>query len=401
MWEHFSGSAFSYMTLKMWFSGIIFPFLAAMVTTFFIHPLVWKMAIKKNMTDAPDYRKLQKYPIPVMGGLAVFFGIITGAGVTSIFFDTYTLFTCIVAMTVMMYIGMLDDMVGLSPKMRLIIEILVIIFIVMMDKTNINDFHGLFGIGKLPVYISAPLCIISCTGIINAVNMIDGVNGLSSGLCVFACLCFGIVFCASYSGTMSIMAALGAGALIPFFIHNVFGKKSKMFIGDSGTMMMGVLMCIFCLRMIDNDSLVANNHPRLGVIAFCLSVLSIPVFDTLRVMTGRIMRHTSPFHADKSHLHHLFIEMGFSHLGTTVCVISLDAFNVLCWFITYCLGGDATIQFIVVVIIGLINTTGFHYSIRRMNHNRLIYRGLKRLAALSQIEDRPAFQRLRNFVDHM
>lgn len=401
MWERLFGDSFAYMDARTWILGIILPFIAAMVTSFFIHPLVWKMAMKKNMTDAPDYRKLQKSPVPVMGGLAVFFGIITGAGITSIFFNTYALFTCVVALTVMMYVGMLDDMVGLTPIMRIVIEVMVITFVVMLDQTNINHFHGLFGIGKLPVYLSAPLCLVSCVGIINAVNMIDGVNGLSSGLCIFACLCFGFVFCASYSGTMSILASLGAGALIPFFIHNVFGRKSKMFIGDSGTMMMGMMMSIFCLRMIDNTSLVAYNHPRMGVIAFCLSVLSIPVFDTLRVMTGRIIRGKSPFHPDKSHLHHLFIEIGFSHLGTTVSIITLDFINVLSWFITYAFGGSVTLQFIVVAVMGFFNTTVFHYTVRKMNRNRLPYRVLSHLAELSHVEDRPIFQFISKTVDRI
>jgi UDP-GlcNAc:undecaprenyl-phosphate GlcNAc-1-phosphate transferase len=387
------------MTPEMWLMGIILPFCAAMFTTFFIYPYVLKLALKKNMTDVPDYRKLQKRPIPVMGGLAVFFGIITGAGITSIFFNTYVLFTTIVALTVMMYVGMLDDTICLSPTLRIIIEILVISFVVLMDKSNINDLHGLFGIGKLPVFVSAPLCLVSCVGIINAINMIDGVNGLSSGLCMFACLCFGFVFCASYSGTMSIIASLSAGALIPFFFHNVFGDKTRMFIGDSGTMMLGMLMSIFCLRMIDNDSLVAANHPGMGVIAFCLSVLSVPVFDTLRVMTGRIAKHKSPFQPDKSHLHHLFISIGFSHFGTMVAVIALDFSNVLCWLISYGLHFSVTVQFIVVVVVGILNTSVFYYIVREMNHDRIFYRALVWVAQHTHAEVSPAFMKMRKLID--
>ena len=161
------GGMFEYMTLRLWVLGIILPFVSAMVITALVHPVIVKMALKKNMTDAPDYRKLQKQPVPVMGGLAVFFGVVVGAGVTSMFFNTYALFTCVVALTVMMYVGMLDDMVGLSPIVRIVLEIAVIAFVVKMDLTNINDFHGLFGIGKLPVYVSLPLCTVACVGIIN------------------------------------------------------------------------------------------------------------------------------------------------------------------------------------------------------------------------------------------
>lgn len=390
---------FEYMTPKLWLFGIILPFLIAMVITAFIHPFIVKMAISRNMVDVPDARKLQRKPIPVMGGLAVFFGIVMGAGVTSTFFNTYALFTCIITLTMMMYIGMLDDMIGLSPVLRLVLEIAMIAFIVKMDQTNINDFHGLFGIHKLPVYVSLPLCTVACCGIINSINLIDGVDGLSSGYCIFACLCFGLVFCSSYEGTMAIMASLSAGALIPFFFHNVFGQKSKMFIGDAGTLMMGMLMSIFCMRLIDNTSLVQDHHPKMGVIAFCLSVLSVPVFDTLRVMFGRIAKGISPFHPDKSHLHHLFIEIGFSHIGTTVAILCINTVNVACWLMSFLLGFGPTGQFLVVFILGSINTVGFYYTVRLMDHRRLPYRCLKWLAMKSHKETGRTFMAIRNLID--
>ena len=392
---------FEYMTPKLWLFGIVFPFVIAMVITSFIHPYIVKMAKTRNMVDVPDGRKLQREPIPVMGGLAVFFGIVMGAGATSTFFNTYALFTCIITLTMMMYIGMLDDMIGLSPVLRLVLEVAMIVFIVKMDQTNINDMHGLFGIGKLPVYISLPLCTISCCGIINSINLIDGVDGLSSGYCIFASLCFGLVFCSSYEGTMAIMASLTAGALIPFFFHNVFGQKSKMFIGDAGTLMMGMLMSIFCMRMIDNTSMVQENHPKMGVVAFCLSVLSVPVFDTLRVMIARICRGISPFQADKSHLHHLFIEIGFSHIGTTVSIITINCFNVFLWVLSFLLGFGPTGQFLVVFTFGLLNTVGFYYTVRRMNPKRLPYRILKWLAIKSHKETGRTFNAIRRTIDKL
>jgi UDP-N-acetylmuramyl pentapeptide phosphotransferase/UDP-N-acetylglucosamine-1-phosphate transferase len=389
-----------YLTWEMVISGIILPFLSAMVLTFIVHPFIVKIAKERELVDNPDARKLQKKPVPVLGGIAVFWGIVVGAGVTSIFFHSNALFTCIVAMTVMLFIGSGDDLVGLSPIVRLFLEVLVIAFIVKMDGTNMNDFHGLFGIGKLPVYYSLPLTAIAGCGIINAINMIDGVDGLSSGFCVMACLVFGVFFTLAIDGTMSVMCCLSAGALIPFFIHNVFGKTSKMFIGDGGSTMMGMLMVIFCLHIIDNDSKMAESFTNMGVIAFCLSVLSVPVFDTLRVMIGRIAKGISPFKADKSHLHHLFIEMGFSHIGTSVTVITLDFINILIWmFVYYGLEWGPTKQFAVVVIVGLINTCGIYYIVRRLNHNNIFYRGLEKVAKFSHQETWPWWLAVRRLID--
>lgn len=389
------------LSWRIWTQGIILPFVSAMVLVFLVHPFVVRIARKIQIVDRPDARKLQDRPVPVLGGVAVIWGIIVGAGITSVFFNSYALFTSVVAITVMLYVGLADDILGLSPVGRLIIEIMVIAFVVLMDQTSMNDFHGLFGIHKLPVYLSLPLVAFGGCGIINAINMIDGVDGLSSGLCIMACLAFGLFFCASYDGTMAVMCALAAGALIPFFLHNVFGHRSKMFIGDSGTLMMGMLMTIFTLHTVDNDSRVAFNFTNMGVVAFTISVLSVPIFDTLRVMSGRMMKGVSPFHADKSHLHHLFIEIGFSHVGTAMAVIFLNMLNIVCWFVSYQLGADATGQFIVVVVVGTLNTMVFYYIVRRLNHEHWPYRMLKRLAALSHIEEGAFYRGMRHLMDRI
>ena len=385
--------------LRIFCLGIIMPLISSLLLVSWIHPLVVKTALLKDIVDKPDYRKLQKTPVPVLGGVAVYWGIVIGAGITSVVFHSNVLLTSIVALTVMIYIGTMDDILGLSPALRLLMEVLVVGFVVYMDQANINDMHGLFGIHKLPLYLSLPLCTVSCVGIINAINMIDGVDGLSSGFCLMACAAFGILFILAFDGTMMVMTMLGFGAVVPFFFHNVFGKTSKMFIGDSGTLMMGMLMSIFCMHAIDNTSLVALRFPNLGVVAFCLSVLSIPVFDTLRVMTGRICKGVSPFHADRSHLHHLFIEIGFSHVGTAMMTLTLNALNILAWWITYLLGGSVTLQFIVVATIGMLNTTGVFYTVRRLNHERMSYRFLRYLARKSHFEAGKFFKTMRTFVD--
>ena len=364
---------------------VIIPFLVAFICVWLIHPAIAKMAIVRGLTDNPNARKLQKTPVPVMGGMAVFFGIIVSAGVTSIVFNSYALFTCVVTMTVMMFMGFIDDLVGIRPWIRICLEVAVIGFVVIMDLVNINDFHGLFGIGKLPVYVSLPLCAFSGVGIINAINMIDGVDGLSSGLGIFISFVFGCVFFYSHDFTMAVMAFATMGALVPFFFKHVFGHLSKMFIGDSGTMMMGIILCIFCMRTIDNTSRVSRAYPDLGVIAFCLAALSIPVFDTVRVMLLRIYHGGSPFVADKTHLHHVFIRLGFSHIGTTACIITLEFINVLSFFLSFWLGASVTVQFIIVVLTSFITTVGTYFFLSYLDKTHRTYRVIRIVSLYSQL----------------
>ena len=160
----------------------------------------------------------------------------------------------------------------------------------------------------LPGWVAVPLTVVAAVGIINAINLIDGVNGLSSGYCITACTMFGTLFYLSGDMKMTILAVVSVGALIPFFLHNVFGKTSKMFIGDGGTLVMGVVITVFVIETLRSGSACgAYVGPEVGLIPFSLAVLCIPVFDTLRVMFSRILRGTSPFRPDKTHLHHMFM----------------------------------------------------------------------------------------------
>mgnify|MGYP003515779984 FL=1 len=129
---------------KIWLCGVILPFVISALLVWLIHPLVVRIAKLKNIVDNPNARKLQKRPIPVLGGVAVFWGIVVGAGVESLFFNTYALFTCVVTMTMMLFVGIGDDILGLPAVGRLLIEFAMIVFVAIMDHTCINDFHGLF-----------------------------------------------------------------------------------------------------------------------------------------------------------------------------------------------------------------------------------------------------------------
>lgn len=132
---------------------------------------------------------------------------------------------------------------------------------------------------------------------------------------------------------MTILAVVSVGALIPFFLHNVFGKTSKMFIGDGGTLVMGTVMSVFVIAILQSGSRVAAFvDPNVGLVPFTLAVLSVPVFDTLRVMSTRMLKGSSPFRPDKTHLHHMFIDMGCSHVATTLAILGLNTAVVLCWW---------------------------------------------------------------------
>lgn len=343
-----------------------------MVHWFFFKIL--RIAKDKNLVDNPDARKLQKTPVPVLGGIAVFLGLVagtlTGEAILTVLHidDTMPVLPVMLAMVMMMYIGAMDDVLGLTAVSRLVIETVAIAGMIFASDWCIDTLHGLFGISTIPWWFAVPLTIFAGVGIINAVNMIDGVNGLSSGLCIMCCVFFGMAFVDIGDEGNAILAFSMAGALFPFLMHNVFGQTSKMFIGDAGTMVMGMLMVWFCISLLDchNEKLYMLSAPNMNMVCFTLAVLSVPVADTLRVMTMRVRHGKSPLKPDKTHLHHAFILVGISHSVTALTEISLGIMVVVLWRVAVMLGANANVQLVVVIASSALLVWGT-YALLRIN----------------------------------
>ncbi len=390
--------------MELWsLLGVLAAFVASLLVVLLIHAQVVKFALRYKVVDAPNSRKLQRKPVPVLGGVAVFFGLLVGLCVATPFMDIKPLLPMFVAMSVMLCVGVADDVAGLSPLLRFVIEIAVTVMFVFMTGISLNDFQGLWGIGAVPMWVSVPLTIVAVVGIINAINLVDGVDGLSSGYCIMACIAFGIMFFHAGSATMLLICAISVGALLPFFFHNVFGKTSKMFIGDGGSLMMGMVMSTCVVATISSGEACEKCvECGMGLVPFTLAVMCVPVFDTVRVMFMRIIRHTSPFHPDKTHLHHLFIELGFSHVGTTVCELSLNTLVIFSWWISYKLGASVDVQFYVVMAVGLLLTMGLYKFMRvQMVRNSAIFKFVQKIGAKTKMEEHKSWVALQKVVDRM
>lgn len=382
--------------------GLLSTLITALLVVMLIHPQVMKFAKRRNIVDNPDARKLQQNPVPVMGGVAVFFGLVSGLCTATLFFDVNALLPMFIAISVMLCVGVADDVSGLSPWLRFAIEIIMVLMMMFVTDISLNNLHGLWGYWDLPNWLSIPLTVVAVVGMINATNLIDGVDGLSSGFCILASLIFGVLFIKAGDTLMVLLSLLSIGSLLPFFFHNVFGMKTKMFIGDGGSLMMGVVMSSYVVTAISSGNICGGYFAEsgLGLVPFTLAVMCVPVFDTVRVMAIRIIRHTSPFHPDKTHLHHLFIELGFSHVGTTMSVLILNLIVVLLWYITYSTGASIDVQFYVVMTSGVIVTAGFYKFMRiQIVRKTAIYRFAKRIGSKTHIANKKGWLALQKLVD--
>lgn len=379
---------------------ILIPALIAFFSTCWIRPYILQVANEKNIVDNPNARKLQRVPVPLLGGLTVVFGILSGFMGGYLFGDSFDWFPVITSVIIILIVGFIDDTISLSPRVRFFIEIILVVYLIYTTGSRLNDFHGLWGLHLLSEYISVPLTVFACIGIINAINLIDGVDGYSSGYSIVSCVLFGAVFHVFGNVQMVILSAVVAASLLPFFVHNVFGVHSKMFIGDAGTLSLGIIFSVFVTTVLSGNSPAVSVQPNFGFVPFTLSVLCIPVFDTLRVMTARMFAGRSPFSPDKTHLHHLFIELGYSHIGTTVSIISMNLLVVLCWYLSYRFGFSIDFQLYVVVVSSVLMTFVFYSCVKyQIRKKSIIYRFLRRMGRFTHVERKGFWLFIQKWVD--
>lgn len=306
----------------------------------------------------------------------------------------------VLGMSIMLYVGCMDDIMGLSPKARFLIEILVILGLIYSSGISVDSLHGLWGIDDIPSVVAVPLTIFAGVGIINAINMVDGVNGLSSGLCITCSMLFGLQFFCIGDYVNAVLAFSIASSLFLFFIHNVFGNQSRMFIGDAGTMVMGVLMTWFVMCSMHDAGRGMILDYAYCPTAMVVAILSVPVADTLRVMTMRVFHGKSPFSPDKTHLHHAFVGIGVSHSITALSEILIDVTVVAIWYLSVRLGAPLHCQLYTVVLVAAILVWGtYAFLVHEQKSNSRIARWLRGFSPKTHLGSTEWWQRLTYRLD--
>ena len=340
-----------------------------MLTSALVFPFALRFALKHDIVDKPNARKLQRSPVPVFGGVVVYSGILAGGLVLLFFFRSPMLAWILFSVALMMVIGTWDDINGLPAFVRLLVEVLLVGGFIATTGIYIDNLHGLWGVYEMDPLYAIPISIFAGVGTINAINMIDGVDGYSSGYAMLACLCFAFAFHSAWTPGMVCLTLIAGGALLPFFMHNVFGARSRMFIGDGGTLMLGMLLTSLAFSALSSKvGLGPLEDQNVCIPALVIGVGCIPLFDAVRVMFVRMIHGKSPLKADKSHLHHLFIDMGFSHLGAAMFILQMNIVVLLGWWLAWYLGASMDVQLYVVVAMALTVTAGV-YSLMRWQQN--------------------------------
>ncbi|GAB4379202.1 MAG: MraY family glycosyltransferase [Salibacteraceae bacterium] len=315
--------------------ALVTAFIVALLST----PALIKVAYLKRLVDEPgEARKLHLRRIPTIGGIIIFAGTLFSFLMWYPFDSIDDLehmgralrdFQYIGAtMIILFFIGIKDDIIGTAPVKKLIGHLIAAFILVIMGDIRITSMHGLFGLGELPQWASIGLSVLTYTVVVNAINLIDGVDGLASGVGIIASTAMGIWFLMAGAIDYSVLAFALTGSLLGFIVYNF--SPAKIFMGDSGSLTIGLVLSILSIKLVEYP--VDQLPPELLGISkpvFAMATLVYPLTDTLRIFIYRIVRGGSPFAADRNHIHHRLLDLGLGHRKTVLFIYTTSIFIIM------------------------------------------------------------------------
>jgi UDP-GlcNAc:undecaprenyl-phosphate GlcNAc-1-phosphate transferase len=292
----------------------------AYLTTFFLLPLIIKLAHQNKIYDIPDERKTHNYPVSSLGGIAIFSGLILSMLLVSDF-NNYNaeLQYYIAGFFVIFILGLIDDIFILKAWKKTLGQLAVAAVLTLKGGLLVTNLHGFLGMNALTHTESVYISFFTIILLINAFNLLDGVDGLAASIGLVACLFFGVFFLINNVVPYAVLAFSIAGALLAFLMYNF--PPAKIFMGDSGSTLIGLICSMLAIKFVENPA-VQLNLSGYATPAIAFGFLLIPLMDVLRVFALRIAKGKSPLAPDRSHFHHLLQNKGLSHTEVTITLLA-------------------------------------------------------------------------------
>ncbi|MGZ3883855.1 MAG: glycosyltransferase family 4 protein [Bacteroidia bacterium] len=319
---------------------LILVFITAFTVVLYATPALIKVAILKNLIDMPsEDRKIHKRAVPTIGGIIIYAATLFSFSLWynietlheyELIYESIKEFQILIATSlVLFFVGVKDDIIGTAPVKKLFAHVVVGLILIMMGEIRITGLHGVFGVEEIPHWGSVFLSLFTYIVVVNAMNLIDGVDGLAAGVGLITSSVFGIWFVFVNDYTLASLSFSLAGALLGFLIFNF--SPAKIFMGDSGSLIIGMFIYVLSTKLIEYPVEKLDNFwVHISNPIFAIAALIYPLTDTLRIFTIRAIKGQSPFSADRNHIHHRLLDSGFSHRKTviTIYVFSLITIGV-------------------------------------------------------------------------
>lgn len=313
-----------------------FRIFAALAISFFVAyrfiPVIIDVARRKNLVDEPNHRTSHKGKVPTLGGIAIFAGFAIAVLAFNLSSDNLLSPVTVAGAMVIFFLGLKDDVLELSPLKKIYGQIIAGLIIILLGDLRFTDLHGLFGINQISYLWSVLVTLFVFIVIINSFNLVDGIDGLAAGLAIVSSVFFGEWFYQAGQTGMVVMALSLIGVLFAFLRYNLLDSKYKIFMGDTGSMLLGFILAVFTVRF--NEMNVPGSPFRNieAAPAFSFAILMVPLFDTLRLFVVRIYTKCTPFAPDRAHMHHILLKLGFNHLQSTYILMMFNiVFVLLAW----------------------------------------------------------------------
>ncbi len=333
----------------MFFLIICVFFSALLIVCFSIKKIIY-VANKCHLFDNPnEIRKVHLDNIPNLGGVAMYITIIACAAIFASYYPIPKINYIFVASIIIFTLGLTDDLVGVDPKKKFFAQFIASLTTTVIANIRFTSFYGIFGIGEIPYGLSIILTVLFIIFLINAFNLIDGINCLAGGVALLANIVFAICFWQMHQLGFMLLAVTICGVLIGFLFYNK--TPAKIFMGDTGSLSLGFVMAIFSINFIESNYAISLVHKSVfsSAAVIILGLLIIPIFDALRVFTLRILNGKSPFDADRNHIHHRLLDLNFTHLQATATLLVINILFIIIVFFFNNLGNEKLLCIIIFI----------------------------------------------------
>lgn len=333
-------------------------------------PVIINICNLKGLMVDPIKRSSHETPTPTFGGVAIFAGTLIGYMIWNFGDEGFLLHKVFLGLVVLFFLGIKDDLFALDALKKLASQVLVAVLVVVGSDLRITSFFGIFGVYELPYLVSILFTIFLFVALINSFNLIDGIDGLSGGIGMIASAGFSLWFALNQHWSLACLGFSLSASLLGFLRYN-FSTTNKIFMGDTGSLIVGYLISVLAIQFVQfnvfntNANSVYQNAPVIAIVLLC-----VPIFDTIRVFGLRIIKGKSPFNADRLHLHHLLVDNGFSHIRASFI---LYFFTLFLTSLTYFLRKYFTntqLSFTLIALFGLYLLVSYYLEIRRLKNHK-------------------------------
>ncbi len=303
--------------------NIFYAFLTAFGISVYSIPSIIRISHLKNLTDSPDGRKNHRTNIPTLGGVAVFASLIFSLSFWVRNSDFFEMKFIISSIIIIFFIGIKDDLYHLRTYKKFLAQVLAAFILVHWGDVRLTSFYRLFGIQDIPIWVSYTFSVFTITVIVNAFNLIDGVDWLAAGVAALISFFYGCWFYLVNYNSLSLISFSLLGSLIGFMIYN--RTPAKIFLGDTGSLLIGLVLGVLSIKFIEFNRFNGGPYKISSVPAVTIAILIVPLFDLARVFYIRIKSGKSPFFADRNHLHHRLLDLGFHPMEVSGILMGVNA----------------------------------------------------------------------------